>query len=408
MPSGLAYLGIAARALLGNPFRSALTVLSITLGAFAIVLMSSLAESGLTTLRSGLEELGGARLLMIVPQEPVRAEGKIGSFRRGFTRAERDWLFADVPHVAELSFYAALGPKDVGDNETVARTDLIAADSRFLEAYRMRIVHGRAFTEDENREHAKVCVVGHKLAQKVWETSPIGHKLTIGALRCRVIGELADSDRLGVSFGFDWIDLVIVPRETAAETEAAIPAESMFLIKTDDARDNEVVKRILNARLGSRHHGIDDFTIYDFAAILEKFAAVFVIMEAIVGFIAGIALVIGGVGVMNMMLVSVSERVREIGIRKALGATPADIRSQFLAEALLLAGVGGLVGVASGALAAVGASALIHTALPTWIGTVSTPAATAAMTVSLGVGLVFGYFPARRAGRLDPIQAMRR
>ena len=272
----------------------------------------------------------------------------------------------------------------------------------------MRVVHGRAFTEDENREHAKVCVVGHKLAQKVWDTSPVGHKLTIGALRCRVIGELADNDRFGVGFGFDWVDLVIVPRETASETEGALPTESMFLLKTESAHDNEVVKRILNARLVSRHHGIDDFTIYDFSSIMEKFAAVFVIMEVIVGFIAGIALVIGGVGVMNMMLVSVSERVREIGIRKALGATPSDIRSQFLAEAMLLAGFGGLIGVASGVLAAAGASALIHGLLPAWIGAVSTPAVIAAMTVSLGVGLVFGYFPARRAGRLEPIQAMRR
>jgi putative ABC transport system permease protein len=127
----------------------------------------------------------------------------------------------------------------------------------------------------------------------------------------------------------------------------------------------------------------------------------------IVGFIAGIALVVGGVGVMNMMLVSVSERVREIGIRKAIGASPVDIGRQFLLEAMVLSGVGGGIGVGAGIVCAIGASALIRHFKPTWVTVLPPGAIAAALFVSLGVGLLFGYFPARRAAKLEAINAMR-
>lgn len=407
----LSYLLLAARALGANKFRSSLTVLSVTLGTFAIVLMSSLAVSALDTVRYGIEELGGARLMMIVPKEPERAELKGASYRRGgFTRAERDWLLEGIPHVADRTMYVPLGTKDVtGDAGTVTRTDVIAADSHFLDVYRIRLLRGRAFGEEENQQHAKVCVVGHKLAAKLWDGSPLGRKLTIGALRCRVIGELRDNPRVGVGFGFDWVDLVVAPYETVAETDTVARQEAMMMLNTDDPRSNDIVKRMLNARLVHRHHGIDDFTFYDFSGVLEKFAAMFAIMEVIVGLVASIALLIGGIGVMNMMLVSVSERVREIGVRRALGATRVDIRAQFIAEALLLSGLGGVLGASGGAALAAGASTVIHRfILPTWIGSVSMTAALVAVGVSLGVGVVFGYFPARNASMLDPIEAIRR
>jgi putative ABC transport system permease protein len=405
----LGYLAIAAKALSGHKLRSMLTVLSITIGAFAIVLMSSLAESGLTTLSRGIEELGGARLILLVPKVPERAEHKRGMFAPGFERKDMGRLFDRVPHLVETTMYASLGTRDItSDQGKQERTDLVAGDSRFLDAFRMRVGRGRSFSEEENQRRARVCVVGPKLAKKLWKGDPIGRSVTLGALRCRVIGVLADNDRWGVGFGFDWLDLLVAPLEAAADVEPTARVETVIVAKTDDARANDPVKRILNARLLARHHGVDDFTLYDFSTIMTKFEAIFTIMESIVGLIAGVALIIGGVGVMNMMLVSVSERVREIGIRKALGAAPGDISAQFLCEAALLSGFGGLLGTLGGALGAALASALIKSFLPTWIGSVSTAAATAAMAVSLGVGVGFGWLPARRAGRLDPIAAMRR
>jgi putative ABC transport system permease protein len=371
--------------------------------------MSSLAESGLTTLKRGIEELGGARLVLVAPKEPEREAAKNASYARGLTQRDADQIFANIPHVLDHSMFATLGQKDItADTEEVTRADLIAADSRFLDIFRMSLRRGRAFSEEENEQHARVCVIGHKLAGSLWTGDPIGHKLTVGRLQCRVIGVLSDQERFGVGFGFDWVNLLVAPSEAVFDAYPETRLEAEILAKTDAPEANDVVKRIINAILVERHHHIDDFTLYDFNSVMSKFAVIFVIMEIIVGFIAGIALLIGGVGVMNMMLVSVSERVREIGIRKALGATPADISAQFLSEALLLSGFGGLLGVVAGALAAFGASALITSLLATWVGIVSSTAAIAALLVSLGVGVIFGYFPARRAGKLDPIEAIRR
>lgn len=403
------YLAIAARALSAHKLRSLLTVLSITLGAFAIVLMTSLAEGGLLTLSRGIEDLGGARLILIVPKEPERAERKKSMYVTGFTRRDRDRLARGVPHVAEHTMYAMLGSRDVTTDEGKEdRTDLVAADSGFLRAFRMPVGRGRAFSDDEDRRRARVCVAGPKLASRLFRGDPIGRWVTVGALRCRVIGVLAESDRLGVSFGFDWVDLLVAPIDTVADVEPAVKSAALVVIKTDDPRNNDPVKRILNALLVERHHGVDDFTLLDFSGIMGKFEAMFTTMKAIVGLIAGVALLIGGVGVMNMMLVSVSERVREIGIRKALGAAPRDISAQFLCEAALLSGFGGLLGVFGGGLAAEIASAVIRRFTPSWVGAVSMPAVVAALVVSSGVGVVFGWLPARRAGRLDPVAAMRR
>ncbi|HVK63001.1 MAG TPA: ABC transporter permease [Polyangium sp.] len=403
------HLVIAAKALVAHKLRSLLTVTSIMIGAFAIVLMSSLAESGLQTLSRGIEEIGGARLLLFVPKVPERAARKQGMYTLGFELRDKARYFDRVPHVVETAMYASLGTKDILSSKgKQERTSLVASDESFFAAYGMRIGRGRAFTEEENKRHARVCVVGHKLAEKLWDGDPLGQTVTIGVLRCRVVGVLANNERFGVGFGFDWVDLLIAPLETVAELLPRTRFETTVVAKTVDAKQNDAVKRIVNARLVSRHHGVDDFTIYDFSSIMGKFEMIFLIMEAVVGLIAGVALLIGGIGVMNMMLVSVSERVREIGIRKALGATPRDIGAQFLVEAMLLSGFGGLLGTAAGALTAMVAAPLIASAIPTWVGSISTGAATAALLVSLGLGVGFGWLPARRAGGLDPVVAMRR
>jgi putative ABC transport system permease protein len=178
-------------------------------------------------------------------------------------------------------------------------------------------------------------------------------------------------------------------------------------LQTDSARHNDVVKRIMNARLMERHHDVDDFAIFDLEKRLQGFFQLFVIMKVVVALIAAITMLVGGVGIMNIMLVSVAERVREIGIRKALGATPRDIGRQFLVEAVLLALAGGLIGIATGMGAAVGGCRIIAHFKPSWVTSISQPAVIASVTVALVVGALFGYFPARRAGRMEPVQAIR-
>lgn len=401
-------LRLAASAVAGTRGRSALTVLSITIGAFAIVVMSSLAESGLATISRGIEELGGARIVLVVPKKPERGEAKQDAYAPGLSLNDRERIFRDLPHVEALSMFSTLGKKDIlSESGQRATSGIVAADARFFDAFHMNVARGRAFTETENRGQAAVCVVGHKLVEKLG-IDPLGQFLTAGPLRCRVIGVLANNERFGVGFGFDWVDLVIAPSETLANVEPTVHTSAVVLVRTDSPASNDAVKRLVNARLVARHPGLDDFTLYDFSGVMKKFGVIFTTMEVIVALLAGIALLIGGVGVMNMMLVAVSERVKEIGIRKALGARPREIGLQFLTEAVLLAVLGGGTGVAFGLGVAALASLLIERFLTTWQRSLAPGPTAAALVISIGIGILFGWLPAKQAARLDPITAMRR
>lgn len=400
-------LRAAASSLLGSRGRSVLTVLSITIGAFAIVLMSSLADSGLRTLERGIEELGGARILFVAQKKPERGEAKQSAYEPGLKLTDRDNVFRDVPHVASVSMFSRMRRADVlSDSGAKASTDLLAVDGGFFAAFNMKVARGRALTDDDSRSHASVCVVGHKVEAKVGEV--LGRSITVGPMRCRVVGIFADNDRFGVRFGFDWTDLVVVPSESLAAIDPNVRYRAAMIIKTDDVGSNEAVKRLINARMMARHPGVDDFTLYDFSGIMEQSARIFTIMKLLVAMLASIALVIGGVGVMNMMLVAVSERVKEIGLRKALGARPRDIGGQFLSEALLLGAVGGGVGVLLGLGVAAGAAVVIHKFIASWQTSMAPGSALVAFLVCIAIGGVFGWLPARRASRLDPVLAMQR
>ncbi|MCU1279654.1 MAG: hypothetical protein JWM53_3200 [bacterium] len=404
----LEYLNIARKVLVAHKFRSLLTVLSITIGAFSIVLMSSLAQSGSTTLLHDIQDLGGARLIGIFPKPAEREEGKASSYTRGITVPDRDVLFASVPHLEGHTMWMRLGNKDIiADNGNMYRARVFAGDGDWFDTNKLEVGAGRFFSDEENRRHQKLCVVGHKTALALWDGKAVGHTLQIGPLRCRVIGQSGTREFFGKMMGLDRLDFVAVPFETMADLDPKVRPGAQIILKTDFETNNDVVKRVANAILSERHHGVDDFQIFDFSRVMDQFIGFFRIMGIIVGFIAGIALLVGGVGVMNMMLVSVSERVREIGIRKAIGANPSDIGRQFLLEAIVLAGSGGAVGVSGGIGMAILASSVIRHFKPRWITVVANDSAIIAICVSVGVGLLFGYFPARRAARLDAIAAIR-
>ena len=402
------HVRIAWRALSGHALRSLLTVSSIMVGALAIVLASSLAEAALRTLMRNIEELGGARLVLLAPKVPERAEKKAAA-PRGFEARDRELVTAGVPHLAGHALYAGLGMRDArSDAGRVARTDLVAADAGFFEVFRMRIDRGRPLEASDEERASNACVVGPALAKALWDAPPLGRNLTIGALRCRVVGVFADNERWGMGFGFDWNHLVVVPHRTALLAEPGVRQASTIALFTDGPAFNDPVKRIVNARLVRVRGDVDDFTFFDLGTVVERFEATFAIMKLLVGLVAAIALAIGGIGVMNMMLVSVSERTKEIGVRKALGAAPSDLSTQFLVEAALSALGGGVLGVLGGAGLALAAGFVIRQGLASWVSAVSVPAMAVALLLSLAIGVGFGWLPARRAARLSPVEAMRR
>ena len=405
----LTYLRIALRVVSAHKLRSLLTVVSITIGSFAIVMMTSLADGGLQTLIADIEEIGGARLLLVAPDEQEKMKDKRALSPGYFTNDDRAALLRALPHLAEHTWYAELGESEaVADNGVSRTVDGLASDTGFLSAFGVHIAKGRAFTDDENHTRQAVCIVGSKVAADLYDGDAVGHTLGIKGTRCVVVGQTEKMTRVGMSFGFDWDGFVLLPIETAKELDRTVAYGVFLMAKTDDSANNDIVKRVANAVMIHRHNGVDDFEIWDFSGIVGQFKQIFLILKLIVGFVASISLLVGGVGVMNMMFVSITERTKEIGIRKALGASPGAIEAQFLFEAVFLSSLGGVIGVVSGAAGAVVANVVVHTLEPAWKGTISIPAVVVAFGVALFVGVGFGFVPAKRAAALDAVEAMRR
>jgi putative ABC transport system permease protein len=406
----LEYVRIAASVLRTHKFRSFLTVTSITIGAFSIVLMTSLADSGLKTLFVGIEELGGSRLLSVWRKQPEAMEARQLSYTRGLTRQDTEAL-RGIPHLRDVTQVVVLRNRVLQtDSGLQLGGDVVAADARFFPFFRYVAAQGRVFDEHDLATHARVCVISDGLADKLFGKGErvLGRSILHLGSRCKVIGRLAKVDRWGIRFGWPWDEVLAIPLETVRDYSAKnVDSARQLFMQTTATHHNDVVKRIMNARLMERHHGVDDFAIFDLEKRLQGFFKLFLIMKIIVGLISAITMIVGGVGIMNIMLVSVAERVREIGIRKALGASPQDISRQFLVESVLLSCAGGLLGIATGLAGAVGGSRLIAHFKPSWVMSISEPAMVASAIVALVIGAVFGYFPARRASRLDPVQAIR-
>ncbi|HJZ89200.1 MAG TPA: ABC transporter permease [Polyangia bacterium] len=406
----LEYVKIALTVLRAHKFRAALTMLSITIGAFSIVLMTSLAQSGLATLSRGIEELGGARLIAVFPEKPERARQKRESYTRGLTREDLELASERVPYIRASTIQSEMGEKQVRRSDGRQKvTSLLAGNPGFLDTYNIKIEHGRNLSEDDDAGRRKVCVIGADLKKALFREGeqPLGQMLTLGDTSYRIVGVTRKVNRFGVNFGWDWNDFMLAPDQTLLPERPGEGFAGWMIMRTDDAAHNDMAKRVLNALLESRHRGVDDFRLFDFASVLERWYQIFTIMEVIVGLLAGIALLVGGVGVMNILLVSVRERVHEIGLRKAIGATAGAIRAQFVIEATVMSLLGGLLGALGGAGMAILSGQLIAQFQETWVGVVSRGAVVAALLVSALVGMVFGYVPARRAGRLDPVECLR-
>lgn len=396
---------IAAQALASRRGRTLKTMLSIGIGAFSIVVMYSLADSGLASLQRGFEEIGGSRLMFVYEMPPRKKRAKTGNYSSGITARDREAI-SDLPGLADGATYSVMARQDVqNDRGQSVRADLVASDAGLFSVLRIRVAAGRAFDDSDRRTHARVCVIGHSLRQGLGAT--IGDRLTVAGMRCSIVGELVDDDRWGVALGFDWQQLVLMPLDTVADRMPNVARESIMMLQTADSRENANLAFRIESRLTERHNGQDDFEVLDEQKDDAKWSGIFLLMKMIVGILAGVALIVGGIGVMNVMLVGVTERRREIGIRRALGARRGEIALQFLIEATLLAGGGGLTGGSGGLFIAALAGRLIHQQQSNWLAKTSYGAFFAAVVIAIVIGLVFGVAPARRAANVDPVVAIR-
>jgi putative ABC transport system permease protein len=273
---------------------------------------------------------------------------------------------------------------------------------------------GGFFTEDDIKANAKVCVVGRTVVTKLFQTAdPIGQTVRVRNIPFRIIGVL---EKKGVDMvGTDKDNVVLMPYTTVRkrlqgssfDNVNAIMASAVAADRMDDA--TEQIEQLLYERHGIAPGQPPDFRVQNTTEIAQTLGVVTGTMTLMLSAIAGISLLVGGVGIMNIMLVSVTERTKEIGIRMAVGAKGGDILRQFLVEAVVLSSIGGLIGVLLGTAASMGATALINrfTAGEDWPMIISVQAAVVAMLFAAAVGVFFGFYPARRASRLDPIEALR-
>jgi putative ABC transport system permease protein len=388
--------------------RSLLTTLGILIGIAAVMLTVGLGLGAQATITAQINSLG-SNLLVITPGSTtsggVRAgAGSASTLTPGDAAALADKTVApDIAGVAPV-VQRATSLTAGGANWTTA---VVGTTPDFLPVRARTIGTGRFITNDDVAGQAAVVVLGSTTAQNLFgDAEPIGRTVTAGSAPLTVIGVLAPA---GASLGGNQDDTAIVPLTTAADRiiggTALTSVQNIFLAATSQDTLSAAYQEA-NQTLLVRHHITDpanaDFTIASQQSILDTASAITGTITVLLAGIAAISLLVGGIGVMNIMLVSVTERTSEIGLRKALGASPKAIRRQFLVEASVLGSVGGVAGIVLGLVAsAVLSSALGQQVVFSWSATLL------AVVVSVGIGLAFGVYPAGRAAKLAPIDALR-
>jgi putative ABC transport system permease protein len=404
---------IAARALAKNKMRAGLTVLGIVIGIAAVIAMVSLGQSAGAMVQEQFQSLG-TNVIVVLP----------GSQQQGGVRHGTGTVQSLVPDdavalVRHCPSVLAASPIVMGVGQVIygnsnwAPNELLGVNDTYLTIRNWPLSRGGFFSDRDVNASAKVCVIGQTLVEKLFQTSnPIGQTIRIKRVPFVVIGVL---ERKGASLvGQDQDNVVMAPYTTVKKRLSGSTFNNVDFIVAS-ARTASLMQdaqREVRALLHERHHirpgEADDFTVRDTAEIANVLSIITGVMTMLLAAIASVSLLVGGVGIMNIMLVSVTERTREIGIRMAIGARGSDILRQFLIEAVLLSAVGGAVGVAVGIGASAGITAVINAVSATkWPLIISTEAIIAAMLVASAVGIFFGYYPARKASKLDPIFALR-
>jgi putative ABC transport system permease protein len=394
----------ALRALRRNKLRSSLTALGIIIGVFAVVAMVAIGNGTRASIESQVAGLGQNMLMVFAGS---RRSGGVNSglgSASAITLEDGEALRREIPDVVASSPEVTTTAQAIANGRNWSTT--IAGEApEYLVIRDWAMASGSMFTDREVRSAAKVAVLGAKTAHELFGVlDPVGQTVRVGNMPFVIIGVLA-SKGAGVG-GQNQDDRVVIPYTTAMKRITGDKYLRSVYLQIGQAERIPIAQDQITRLLRQRHRLLpgapDDFNIFNQQEIADTVNTVTSTLTLLLGAIAGLSLVVGGIGIMNIMLVSVTERTREIGIRISVGAQPGDIRIQFLIEAITLSLLGGLVGVLLG----IGATRLIG-AVSSFKPIVSMGSIVLAFTVSFSIGVFFGFYPARRASLLDPIDALR-
>jgi len=391
---------LSIRAIRRNLLRSFLTILGIVIGVAAVITMVTLGKGATRSVSDQIASMG-SNLLMVIPGQrfgpgsggaPLFKKADVEAIRQQITGAER---------VAPLVTKATTAVFQANNWATV----IYGTSNDYFPAGNWELAAGRDFSEIEERAGKAVCVIGQTVREKLFAgQNPVGSDIRIKQFSCQVVGLLKAKGQSAM--GQDQDDVVVMPLQTVQRRLTGRPDINRLTVSVRDSASIDAVKRQLSLLMRERRNigdnEEDDFRVMDTRQIAETLTSTTKILTMLLGAVAAVSLLVGGIGIMNIMLVSVTERTREIGIRLAIGALEREVLLQFLIEAVVLSSLGGLIGIALAGAASIGMSGLMSVPFQfdPGINLIS-------FLFSAAIGVIFGYFPARRAAGLNPIDALR-
>jgi putative ABC transport system permease protein len=392
---------LALRSIRRNLMRSFLTVLGIVIGVSAVITMVTLGNGATQAIQSQIAGLG-TNLLQLRPGQRMGPGG--GGGGPAFEVADAEAIASQIGGVAAVAPESRTGATLVANGRNWSSL-VTGSDNEWLKIGNWTVASGREFSSDELRAGSAVCLIGETVRRELFgNREALGEPLRVKQISCNIVGVLGAKGQ--GAFGNDQDDMVLVPIKTLQRRLTGNTRVNTLLISMDEGSDAERVKSSLTQLMRERRKlssgDEDNFNVLDTKQLGETLSGTTRILTTLLGAVAAVSLLVGGIGIMNIMLVSVTERTKEIGLRLAIGALEREVLMQFLIEAVVLAALGGLIGIVLATGASIGLSRLMD------VPYVFNPGVNLmSFLFSAVIGVVFGYFPARRAARLNPIDALR-